>query len=54
VSVKIADGDGLAPVVHPEFDDCRRIARERGIAVREVIAAAIFEVSHHHAHLPNS
>lgn len=41
VRVKIADGDGLPIVVHPELDDCRARAQERGVPVREVIRSAI-------------
>lgn len=39
--VKIADGDGLPPVVHPELEVCRQLAKARGVPVREVIRAAI-------------
>jgi uncharacterized protein (DUF111 family) len=41
VRVKIADGDGLAIVVHPELEDCRERARAHGVPVREVVRAAI-------------
>ncbi len=41
VTVKIADGDGLPPVVHPELDVCRTRAAEHHVPVREVIRAAI-------------
>jgi uncharacterized protein (DUF111 family) len=41
VRVKIADGDGLPTVVHPEMDVCRALAKEHHVAVREVIRAAI-------------
>lgn len=41
VRVKIADGDGLPVVVHPELDVCRARAAEHGVPVREVIRAAI-------------
>jgi uncharacterized protein (TIGR00299 family) protein len=41
VRVKIADGDGLPTVVHPEMDVCRAIAKAHGVAVREVIRAAL-------------
>jgi len=41
VRVKIADGDGLPIVVHPELEDCRARAKEHGVPVREVIRAAI-------------
>jgi len=46
VRVKIADGDGLPPVVHPELDACRARAEEHGVPVREVIRAAIVAYSH--------
>jgi uncharacterized protein (TIGR00299 family) protein len=41
VRVKVADGDGLPPVVHPELEVCRMRAHEHGVPVREVIRAAI-------------
>lgn len=41
VRVKIADGDGLPIVVHPELDACRARATEHSVPVREVIRAAI-------------
>ena len=41
VRVKIADGDGLPAVVHPEMDVCRALAAEHGVPVREVIRAAL-------------
>ena len=41
VRVKIADGDGLPLVVHPELDVCRARAEQAGVPVREVIRAAI-------------
>lgn len=41
VRVKIADGDGLPIVVHPELDVCRARATEHNVPVREVIRAAI-------------
>jgi uncharacterized protein (TIGR00299 family) protein len=45
VRVKIADGDGLPTVVHPELDECRARAIEHAVPVREVIRAAIVAVS---------
>lgn len=45
VRVKIADGDGLPTVVHPELDECKRRATEHAVPVREVIRAAIVAVS---------
>ena len=44
VRVKVADGDGLPRVVHPELDDCRARAEEHRVPVREVIRAAIAAV----------
>ncbi|MBL8718482.1 MAG: nickel pincer cofactor biosynthesis protein LarC [Myxococcales bacterium] len=44
VRVKVADGDDLARVVHPELEDCRRRAEEHGVPVREVVRAAIAAV----------
>jgi pyridinium-3,5-bisthiocarboxylic acid mononucleotide nickel chelatase len=44
VTVKIADGDGLPPVVHPELDVCRARAAEHHVPVREVIRVAIAAV----------
>jgi uncharacterized protein (TIGR00299 family) protein len=41
VRVKIALRSGRVTGVHPEFDDCAARARERGVAVREVVAAAL-------------
>jgi uncharacterized protein (TIGR00299 family) protein len=41
VSVKVADGDGLPVVVHPELDACRARADAHHVPVREVIRAAI-------------
>lgn len=41
VRVKIADGDDLPIVVHPELDRCREAAHAHGVPVREVIRAAI-------------
>jgi hypothetical protein len=45
VRVKIADGDGLPIVVHPELDRCREAARAHGVPVREVIRAALVAAS---------
>jgi uncharacterized protein (TIGR00299 family) protein len=41
VRVKVALRDGRAVGAHPEYDDCLARAREHGVPVREVIAAAI-------------
>jgi hypothetical protein len=41
VRVKIADAPDGTPNVAPEYEDCRRIARERGVALKLVYQAAI-------------
>ena len=41
VGVKIARSGGVERGAHPEYDDCARRARERGVPVKEVMAAAI-------------
>ena len=41
VRVKVALRDGRAIGAHPEYDDCLARAREHGVPVREVLAAAI-------------
>jgi uncharacterized protein (TIGR00299 family) protein len=41
IAIKIADGDGLPTVVHPELEDCRRAATEHAVPVRTVIAEAL-------------
>ncbi len=41
VPVKIGEGAFGPPTQKPEFDVCRRLAEERGVPVREVIAAAL-------------
>jgi uncharacterized protein (TIGR00299 family) protein len=43
VRMKISRMNGSVLNVAPEFDDCRRIAAEKGIPLKEVIAAAAFE-----------
>jgi hypothetical protein len=47
IRVKLADGDGLPAVVHPELDRCREAARAHGVPVREVIRAALVAASAH-------
>jgi uncharacterized protein (TIGR00299 family) protein len=44
VSVKLADAPDGTVNVAPEYDDCRRIARERGVALKLVYQAAIAAV----------
>jgi uncharacterized protein (DUF111 family) len=41
VRVKISEGPFGSPQVKPEFDDCAGLARTHGVAVRDVIAAAL-------------
>ncbi len=41
VRVKVALREGRVVGVHPEYDDCAARARERGVAVRAVMAAAV-------------
>ncbi len=41
VRVKIAFLDGVELGAQPEHDDCLQLAREKGVALREVIAAAL-------------
>ncbi len=40
VKGKLAWREGRPPIFSPEYDDCARIARETGIALKNVIAAA--------------
>jgi uncharacterized protein (TIGR00299 family) protein len=41
VSVKVSGGGFGPDQVKPEFDDCVKLARRRGVPVREVVAAAL-------------
>ena len=41
VRVKVARSAGREMGAHPEYDDCAALARERGVPVKEVMAAAI-------------
>ncbi|HEY6099352.1 MAG TPA: nickel pincer cofactor biosynthesis protein LarC [Anaeromyxobacter sp.] len=41
VRVKVARSAGRELGAHPEYDDCARRARERGVPVKEVMAAAL-------------
>jgi len=41
VKVKIGSYDGTTTVTAPEFEDCRRVAEEAGVAVRRVYEAAL-------------
>ena len=40
VRIKVARRDGVTLNASPEFDDCARIGRERGVPVKDVQAAA--------------
>ena len=41
VRVKVARAAGRGVGAHPEYDDCAALAREKGIPVKEVMAAAL-------------
>ena len=41
IRVKIGRRGGTVYNASPEFDDCQRVAAERGVAVKEVLAAAL-------------
>jgi pyridinium-3,5-bisthiocarboxylic acid mononucleotide nickel chelatase len=43
VRMKVSRMNGSLLTATPEFDDCQVIAAERGVALKEVIAAATFE-----------
>ncbi len=49
VRVKVGTLAGAAISAHPEYEDCLARAKERGVAVKEVMAAA---VAAHRAHGP--
>ena len=40
VSIKVAALDGKPVNFVPEFEDCRRLAAEKGVPLKDVIAAA--------------
>jgi uncharacterized protein (DUF111 family) len=46
VQVKIGALSGRDLNAAPEFDDCAKLAREKGVPVKEVIAAAIAAMRH--------
>jgi uncharacterized protein (TIGR00299 family) protein len=41
VRVKVGRLEGTITTAHPEYDDCAARARERGVPVKEVVAAAV-------------
>jgi len=41
VRCKVSEGPYGPPIVKPEHDDCARLAGEHGVALREVVAAAL-------------
>jgi uncharacterized protein (DUF111 family) len=41
IRFKVASRDGRVVNASPEFDDCARIAADRGLAVKEVQAVAL-------------
>jgi pyridinium-3,5-bisthiocarboxylic acid mononucleotide nickel chelatase len=41
VRVKVGRSGGAELGAHPEYDDCARLAREKGVPVKEVMAAAL-------------
>jgi pyridinium-3,5-bisthiocarboxylic acid mononucleotide nickel chelatase len=43
VRMKVSHGNGSILNATPEYDDCQRIAVERGVPLKQVIAAASFE-----------
>lgn len=43
VPVKVSECDEASPQLKPEFDVCARLARERDVAVRDVLTSALVE-----------
>lgn len=41
VQGKVGRSEDRSPIFAPEYEDCRRVATERGVALREVYAAAV-------------
>ncbi|MGC8549021.1 MAG: nickel pincer cofactor biosynthesis protein LarC [Acidobacteriaceae bacterium] len=41
IRVKLASTNGVRCNAMPEYEDCRRVAREHGVALRQVMAAAL-------------
>ena len=54
IPVKISEGPFGPPQAKPEFEACARAAAEHGVAVREVIAAALTAAGRAHTHKPDS
>jgi hypothetical protein len=48
VQGKVAWREGRPPTFSPEYEDCARLAREQGIALRHVYAAAVRGFEQHH------
>jgi uncharacterized protein (TIGR00299 family) protein len=48
VRMKISRMNGSVLNATPEYEDCQRIAREKGIPLKQVIASASFEFQKHH------
>lgn len=46
VRVKIAEGDGLAVQVAPEYEDCRALAQQNRVPIKTVYAEALHAASH--------
>ena len=40
IAIKVADGDGIAPNIAPEYEACRAAAEAHGVPVKQVYAAA--------------
>jgi hypothetical protein len=48
VRMKISRLNGSVLNATPEYDDCQRIAAEKGIPLKDVLAAATFAFQKHH------
>jgi pyridinium-3,5-bisthiocarboxylic acid mononucleotide nickel chelatase len=47
VRMKVSRMNGTILNATPEYEDCQRIATERGVPLKQVIAAASFEFQKH-------